>query len=81
MYEKVFRTADARMIADYRVPAELSAIGSTADGKSLVLGTVDGCVTVLAIADPAKTEMKEYLKELPSRSGEVNDSVFFVDLS
>lgn len=60
------------MIADYRVPAELSAIDSTADGKCLVLGTVDGCVTVLVIADPLKPEMKEYLKQLPSRNEEVH---------
>lgn len=68
---KVFRTADAHLIADYRVPAELSAIDSTSDGKSLVLGTVDGCVTVLVIADPAKAEMQEYLQLLPSRNEEV----------
>lgn len=55
------------MIANYRVQAELSAIDSTYDGKSIVLGTVDGCVSVLAIADPKKSEMKVYLKNLPSR--------------
>lgn len=55
------------MIANYRVQAELSAIDSTYDGKSIVLGTVDGCVSVLAIADPKKPEMKDYLKNLPSR--------------
>ena len=62
-----FRSSDCEMIANYRVQAELSAIDSTYDGKSIVLGTVDGCVSVLAIADPKKIEMKEYLSNLPSR--------------
>ncbi|XP_043470617.1 NACHT and WD repeat domain-containing protein 2 [Leptopilina heterotoma] len=64
---RVFRSSDCEMIANYRVQAELSAIDSTYDGKSIVLGTVDGCVSVLAIADPKKPEMKDYLKNLPSR--------------
>jgi len=60
------------MIANYRVPAELSAIDSTADGKSLLLGTVDGCLTVLVIADPKKEIMQKYLEDLPSRDEEVS---------
>ncbi|KAL2749964.1 NACHT and WD repeat domain-containing protein 2 [Vespula maculifrons] len=67
---RVFRSSDCEMIANYRVQAELSAIDSTYDGKSIVLGTVDGCVSVLAIADPKKLEMKEYLANLPSRDEE-----------
>ncbi|XP_043496559.1 NACHT and WD repeat domain-containing protein 2 [Polistes fuscatus] len=67
---RVFRSSDCEMIANYRVQAELSAIDSTYDGKSIVLGTVDGCVSVLAIADPKKQEMKEYLTNLPSRDEE-----------
>lgn len=59
------------MIANYRVQAELSAIDSTYDGKSIVLGTVDGCVSVLAIADPQKPQIQEYLAGLPSRDIEV----------
>lgn len=59
------------MISNYRVQAELSAIDSTYDGKSIVLGTVDGCVSVLAIADTKKSEMKEYLANIPSRDEEV----------
>jgi len=61
------------MIANFRMQAELSAIDSTEDGKNIVLGTVDGCLSVLAIADPAKPEMKEYLAALPSRDEEVCD--------
>ncbi|XP_076230123.1 NACHT and WD repeat domain-containing protein 2 isoform X3 [Nomia melanderi] len=64
---RVFRSSDCEMIANYRVQAELSAIDSTYDGKSIVLGTVDGCVSVLAIMDPKKEEMKEYVSNLPSR--------------
>lgn len=55
------------MIANYRVQAELTAVESTEDGKALVLGTVDGCVSVLAILDGNKTDMKQYLAEMPSR--------------
>lgn len=59
------------MIANFRMQAELSAVESTEDGKNIVLGTVDGCLSVLALADPAKPEMKEYLAALPSRDEEV----------
>lgn len=69
----ICRTSDAKMIANFRMQAELSAIDSTEDGKNIVLGTVDGCLSVLAIADPAKPEMKEYLAALPSRDEEVCD--------
>ncbi|PSN30262.1 hypothetical protein C0J52_18638 [Blattella germanica] len=50
--------------------AELSAIESTEDGKNIVLGTVDGCLSVLAIADSDKPEMQEYMAALPSRDEE-----------
>jgi len=69
----ICRTSDAKMIANFRMQAELSAIDSTEDGKNIVLGTVDGCLSVLAIADPAKPEMNEYLAALPSRDEEVCD--------
>lgn len=59
------------MVANYRVQAELSAIDSTYDGKSIVLGTVDGCVSMLAIADQQKPEMRDYLASLPSRDEKV----------
>jgi hypothetical protein len=56
------------MIANYRVPSDLSSLESTTDGNSVVLGMVDGNLTVLTIADPKKTHMRQYLKELPSRN-------------
>lgn len=67
---RVFRTDDSTMIANYRMQAELTAIKSTSDGNSLVLGTVDGCLSVLAITDPKKPEIFKYLEDLPSRDVE-----------
>lgn len=55
------------MVANYRVQAELTAVESTPDGKALVLGTIDGCVSVLAIVDPIKNEMNDFIAEMPSR--------------
>lgn len=75
---RVFRTHDTKMIANYRMQAELTAIKSTTDGKSLVLGTVDGCLSVLAIADPEKEEMQDFLKNLPSR--DINVSLFRLEV-
>lgn len=69
---RVFRTSDCAMISNYRMQAELTAIRSTADGKSLVLGTVDGCISVLAIVDPQKEGNYEFLQTLPSRDPDVS---------
>lgn len=66
-----FSTSDAEMVANYRVQAELTAVESTPDGKALVLGTIDGCVSVLAIVDPMKNDMNQYISEMPSRDEEV----------
>lgn len=60
------------MVANYRVQAELTAVESTPDGNALVLGTVDGCVSVLAILDPAKSDISNYLVGMPSRDEEVS---------
>ena len=65
---RVFRVSDGVMIANYRVPSDLSSLESTTDGNSVVLGMVDGNLTVLTIADPKKPHMKDYLKQLPSRN-------------
>lgn len=64
---RVFRTSNTTMIANYRMQAELTAIKSTTDGKGLVLGTLDGCVSVLAIVDPDNEDIFKYLEGLPSR--------------
>ena len=65
---RIFRVSDGAMIANYRVPSDLSSLESTTDGYSVVLGMVDGNLTVLTIADPKKGKMSEYLKALPSRN-------------
>lgn len=70
---RIFRTNDAQMIANYKMQAELTAIKSTKDGQSLVLGTVDGCLSVFSIADPEKPEMQEMLRTLPSRDVNVSE--------
>ena len=64
---RVFRARDGTMIANYRVPSDLSSLESTTDGYSVVLGMMDGNLTVLTIADPMKSHMIDYIKELPSR--------------
>lgn len=62
------------MVANYRVQAELTSVESTPDGNALVLGTVDGCVSVLAILDPLKNSINEYLTGMPSRDEGVSVS-------
>lgn len=64
------------MIANYRVQAELTAVESTPDGNALVLGTVDGCVSVLAIVDTKKSDMNDYLAQMPSRDEDVRATSF-----
>lgn len=71
---RVFRTSDNQLIANYRMQAELTAIKSTTDGRSLVLGTVDGCLSVFCIVDPQKLEMQDFLKQLPSRDVNVSSN-------
>ena len=41
--------------------------------SSVVLGMVDGNLTVLTIADPKKPHKKKYLKNLPSRNSGVDE--------
>ena len=65
---RVFRTSDGDLIANYRVPSDLSSLESTTDGNSVVLGMIDGNITVLTIGDPKKPRISEYLKALPSRN-------------
>ena len=57
-----------KSVINFRVPSDLSSLESTTDGNSVVLGMVDGNVTVLTIADPTKAYMSECLKALPSRN-------------
>ena len=64
---RVFRVVDGEMIADYRVPSNLTSLESTTDGKSVALGLVDGNLLILTIADTSKKKMIHYLRSLPSR--------------
>ena len=68
----MFNAKEGNMIANYRVPSDLTSIETTIDGNSVVLGMVDGNLTVLTIADPnnTKKDMNEYLQQLPSRQCE-----------
>lgn len=66
------RLTDGKMIANYRVQAELTAIAASEDGRTIVLGTVDGCLSSLTIADPTRNGIKEYLADLPSRNPQVS---------
>ena len=71
---RLFRRKDGVQIANYRVSAELKCLETTRDGRSVVLGMGDGAITTLTIADLAKSDTKQYLKNLPSRLGFRRDS-------
>ena len=66
---KVFRMEDGEMIANYRVPSNLTSLESTSDGNHVAMGMVDGNISILTIADPKKRKMSSYVKNLPSRTG------------
>lgn len=66
---RVFRIIDGVMIANYRVPSNITSLESTSDGNNVALGMVDGNVSILTIADPKKRRMVNYLRNLPSRQG------------
>jgi len=67
---RAFRRKDGKMIANFRVQADLKGMETTTDGRSVVLGMGDGSMTTLTIADPEKPGMAEFLKSLPSRNPE-----------
>lgn len=65
---RVFRVLDGQMLANYRLAAELTAIETTTDGRCVVIGTLDGCLSVLAIADSSISGAYQFLASLPSRT-------------
>lgn len=69
---------DGVMVANFRVQTELSAVASTADGLTLVLGTADGCVSALSIVDSLYPESAKRLENLPSRDPEVSINKFVI---
>ena len=69
------------MISNYRVQAELTSIAATDDGRTIVLGTVDGCLSCLTIADPIKPGIRDYLADLPSRNPDVSCLLISISIS
>jgi hypothetical protein len=68
---RAFRRKDGKMIANFRVQADLKGMETTTDGRSVVLGMGDGSMTTLTIADPEKPGIADYLmNDLPSRNPE-----------
>ena len=72
---RVFDSKQGTMIANYRVPSDLTSIESTTDGNCVVLGMADGNLTVLTIVDPnnTKKDMQAYLGTLPSRNAKEDE--------
>ena len=64
---RTFRRKDGKQIANYRVQAELKAMKTSSDGRSIILGMGDGSMTTLTIADPDSKHTKSYVNALPSR--------------
>ncbi|KAL4712468.1 hypothetical protein ACJJTC_007484 [Scirpophaga incertulas] len=52
---RVFRTVDGKAIAEYRAPAEVTAVASAHGGKAVAITSQDGCLTILDIVDPYET--------------------------
>lgn len=64
---RVFRLADGKMIAKYKAHAEVKVMTCSPGGMSVIIGCVDGSLTVLALADPQFEENLSFLQALPSR--------------
>jgi WD40 repeat protein len=65
---RAFRRKDGKLIANFRVQADLKGMETTTDGRSVVLGMGDGSMTTLTIADPEKQGIGDFVKALPSRN-------------
>ncbi|KAL3831256.1 hypothetical protein ACJMK2_023030 [Sinanodonta woodiana] len=64
---RVFRISDGKLIATYKAHAEINAMSCSPDGFSVIVGAVDGSLTVLVIGDPEYQDNKEFIQYLPSR--------------
>ena len=64
---RVFRISDGTRIANFKAHAEVTYMAGTMNGETLVVGAVDGSLTILTIADPEYDENVEFLQSLPSR--------------
>lgn len=65
---RVFRISDGRMIANYKTSAEVKSIVGNESGTCIVIGCLDGTLTMLAIADPEDEFHQKLLSSLPSRN-------------
>lgn len=65
---RLFRVSDGKMIANYKTRAEVNAIVGNELGTCIVIGCLDGSLTMLAIADPEDEGCQELLRSLPSRN-------------
>ncbi|XP_050388645.1 NACHT and WD repeat domain-containing protein 2 [Patella vulgata] len=64
---RVFRISDGKKIATFKPQAEVKVMVGNDDGTKIAIGTVDGSVTYLALADPDDEGSGELIKSLPSR--------------
>ncbi|KAH3716159.1 hypothetical protein DPMN_058878 [Dreissena polymorpha] len=64
---RVFRLSDGKMVAKYKAHAEVKVMKCSPGGMSMIIGCVDGSMTVLALADPFYEENVEFLQSIPSR--------------
>lgn len=64
---RLFRVCDGQMIANYRLSAEARVIAPSPDSSCLVIGSADGSLIILLIADPKKHETQKVLQLLSSR--------------
>ena len=64
---RVFRTSDGKMVARYKAHAEVKVMTGSPGGMSVIIGCVDGSLTVLALADPQYEDNVSFLQAIPSR--------------
>jgi hypothetical protein len=67
---RLFRSSDWKMIANYSLNSEATTFAVTDDSLKLVVGGVDGSVTILVLADNAPEAAERslgLLRSLPSR--------------
>ena len=63
----LIRLEDRKVLANYRVSADVKTIKSSPDSKYLVIGGIDGSLIFLIIADPNKSGHLKSLSQLPTR--------------
>ncbi|ESO82088.1 hypothetical protein LOTGIDRAFT_135306 [Lottia gigantea] len=64
---RVFRISDGKLIANFKPQAEVKVIKGSSDGTKVAIGTVDGLVTYMVLADPDDGGSRDLIKSLYSR--------------